>query len=117
MKFELPIDYEAYSKSLSEFMSVLSDLLLSNANLSAQTQTYILDRISEYAAPITRFPDTHPIFKTIAGSNEITAENAKRVLELASFNPEVKAVLTSNKAIAEESRIILALAGEFVIQL
>lgn len=117
MKYELPIDYEAYNKSLSEFMSVLSDLLLSKAILSAKTQTYILDRISEYAAPITRFPETHPIFKAIAGSDEITAENAKRTLELASFNPQVKSLLTSNRALTEDSRIFLALANEFAAQL
>lgn len=112
MRFELPVDYEAYNKSLSEFMSVLTDLLLSNASLSEKTQIYILDRIDEYAVPITRFPETHPIFKAIAQSDELTIENAKRILELSNFDINVKAHISTNTALDETLRISIALSDE-----
>lgn len=101
--------HEEYERELLQFISVLHDLLLSGANLSAKTIDYILRHVATLGEGIGNFPTSHPIFVAIANSSSITLEFSRRIIELSHHDPKVYSALAHNDILSEEERTLYAL--------
>ncbi len=93
-----------------QFMSMLHDLLLSGANLSAKTIAYVLRHAEKLGEPIGNFPLEHPIFRYIAASPNITHRFALDVIRLSQGNHAVREALTHNDVLSESERVLFALS-------
>lgn len=98
-------NWEDYTRELTQFMSVLHDLLLAGADFSENTIDYILRHIEQLGEGIGNFPTEHPIFPALAVSPNLTIELAQRLSTLSLGHEKTRRLIAHNKNLTEEARV------------
>lgn len=102
-------NWEEYTLELTQFMSVLHDLLLAGADFSENTIDYILRHIEQLGKGIGNFPTEHPIFPALAASPHLTLELAQRLSSLSLGHERTRKLIAHNESLPEDARVQLFL--------
>ena len=102
-------NWEDYTLELTQFMSVLHDLLLAGAEFSENTIDYILRHIEQLGKGIGNFPTEHPIFPGLAVSPNLTLPLAQRLSQLSLGHEKTQRLIAHNENLPEAARVIFIL--------